>query len=102
MNRRRTRGTDYQLFEERRLLASDISMSLEDGVLSIQGSDQADIIYVREYQDDVLVRYGIRGNGNLQGALFDAQEVNSLYFRGDTGNDVFVNSTSLDSRAFGN
>ena len=101
MKRRYKKVADYQKFEDRKLLAGDIAVSLDSGVLSIEGSDQADIVYVREFQGDVLVRFGVRGNGNLQGELFSADEVDSVFFRGNAGDDVFVNRTDLNSRAHG-
>ena len=99
--RQKKNSLTYQKFEERKLLAGDLSLSLSDGVLTIEGSDQNDLVFVRDYQGEILIRYGLRGTGNLEGELFSGDEVSRVVFHGNDGNDVFVNHSDLDTRAFG-
>jgi Ca2+-binding RTX toxin-like protein len=101
MRRIRTQGIDYKQCEVRRLLASDLTMSVNNGVLTIDGSSQDDAVYVRYFADNILVRYGVRGIGLMQGQQFPASSINSVEFNGFDGDDLFVNNTDLSSLAYG-
>jgi len=102
MKRKSTKGFDYKSLENRLLLTSDLTMSVTNGVLTIQGGDLDDAVYVRYFRDDVLVRYGVRGIGLAEGQQFATTSIESIEFYGGDGDDLFVNNTDLGSLAYGN
>jgi Ca2+-binding RTX toxin-like protein len=73
----------FQILETR----THLSVSLEDGVLMIEGGNANDVAIVSQSRSTISVRF----NGERE--RFDAGEVESIEFRGGTGNDrLSVNS----------
>ena len=86
--------------EHRILFSASPLVSLSDGLLSVEGTDQADSVVVREANGEVIVQAGV--GDEAQRFSFNAGDVESLEFFGRDGDDRFVNNTSLDSLAYGN
>lgn len=100
---RRKLGQGCESLEQRRLLAADVGM--DDGFLSIQGTDQADAVDVWQEADQLYVQvqqYGEDGELLEQQQLeFPAASVKGIYFDGKAGNDVFINDTDRPAIALG-
>jgi Ca2+-binding RTX toxin-like protein len=79
-NRMFIRRAAVERLEERRLMASDISAALSNGVLTVDGSDANDVILVRQVNDTLTVD-GVDG-------VFRVQDVRQLVVDAKGGNDV--------------
>ncbi len=86
--------------EHRILFSANPLISLDSGVLSVEGTDQADSIQVREVNGSVIVQSGV--GEEAERFTFDAGEVETIEFYGRDGDDRFVNNTGYRSLAFGN
>jgi Ca2+-binding RTX toxin-like protein len=101
--KRRNKSTalDYQNLEDRQVLAANPLVSFTDGQITIEGTDLDDT--VRVMSDSGVVTVTAQAAGEVaESYKFDSSEVDSLYFEGGTGDDLFVNRTSISSTAYGN
>ncbi len=95
--RRRTFGTnvsDYSALQPRTMLAL---LALEDSLLAIYGTYEADQVVVSRTDSEVDVTVSGEAAGNFQAA-----EVGEILFIGLGGDDVFDNQSNIPSRAYGN
>lgn len=93
----------FESLEAKKLLAADFPLSelpeislSDSGLLSIQGTDDADHVKVKESGKHIRVEIG------KDKFEFAKQDVTSIRFDGEDGDDYFVNDTSLPSVAYGN
>ncbi len=88
------RNLTFEQLEAKKLLAANVS--LFDGELLIEGTDQADRIVVSQKRSSISV--------SVDGAKesFDGNLVRSIRFLGRDGDDYFANKTKLPSVAYGN
>ncbi|MCO6459347.1 MAG: hypothetical protein J5I93_28895 [Pirellulaceae bacterium] len=96
-------GRGWEVLQQRRLLAADIS--LDDGYIRIEGTDDVDAVEVWQENDQLVVDAGQYGpDGSLldhQQATFAASQVRGIYFDGKGGDDLFVNDTDRPAIALG-
>ena len=85
---------DFEKLESRELLAG---ISLDGGTLLISGGHGSERAMVT--QNGTTVTATLTGFANES---FAADDVDLIRFVGRDGNDTFVNSTNIQSRAFGN
>ena len=101
MSKSRTHSSlSYQSLETRKVLAP--AVGLDTGVLSIIGTNDADTVHVRQSETTVYVEVYNEAMGESLVHEYDLQYVQSLYFKGNSGDDVFRNDTGLESLAYGN
>ena len=73
------RGPAISSLEDRVLFSASPLVSLDAaGVLSVEGTDQADAVQVRETADKVVVQSTVDGETDVQ--EFDKSEVSELFF----------------------
>ncbi len=87
---------DYQSLEERKLLAG-ISFDSTTGVVSIDGSENDDSVWVQNSSapEISVVFYGVDSQ------LFSKASVTNIVFTARGGDDWFRNDTSIDASAYG-
>ena len=88
-------ATEYQPLEPRQLLATFVS--LDSQVLVIRGdvgNNEAEV----QYQGDDSISVVTNDSGTFE---FDRTQVDSIDFSGGSGDDVFLNLTSISSVAYG-
>ncbi|MCA9188630.1 MAG: calcium-binding protein [Pirellulaceae bacterium] len=93
----KSRPFGLESLEQKTLLAADVMLQTEDGNLSIIGTPAADIVHIAQ-EGDVL---SVSINGQEPYTL-DATQVASIYFEGASGDDEFINNSSIPSVAYGN
>ena len=86
--------------EQRILFSANPLVSLEAGILAVEGTDQADMVQVSEVNGSIMVRTSV--GDDQQEFKFDKAEVESLFFAGGDGDDTFINNSDLESLAYGN
>jgi Ca2+-binding RTX toxin-like protein len=113
--RLKNRKVSYQPLEDRKLLAADWApeISFDDGVVEIQGSWFADNVKVEVYEngtadpsDDAIQ---IRANNRYSQKTLTLQKFNPdgsdrverIVFRGEGGNDSFLNMSDRPATAYG-
>ena len=97
--RRKTeRRLQLEKLDGRQMMAADLGVSLEEGVLSIDGSDQSDYVDVQYSEDGQQVILKVN---DQEPQSFDSADVESIQFEGGAGNDTFVNQTAIPSEAHG-
>jgi serralysin len=113
-NYRENRGLKFEGLETRQLMASNITASLADGVLTVEGSNRGDFIVVRQIDNrisvdgvpisgsgriDKIVVYGFGGNDTIRldgnARAGQAVRVPTLVFGGE-GNDFIVGGDARD------
>lgn len=97
-NRRQKQSTGYQSYEslEARQLLASITLNPVNGAIVLQGDDGVDDIgQVTAVGTDFVATLG----GLTE--TYDSSMVNSIVFRGESGNDQFTNLTALDAYAEG-
>ena len=100
--RKSANSHDYASLEDRQVLSANPIVSLSaGGLLSVQGTDQADIVHLRENNDQILVHVKA-GDNRVDTYSFDADDVDRIYFAGGNGDDYFANCTTFESTAYGN
>jgi Ca2+-binding RTX toxin-like protein len=80
------------------------SVSLQGQVLTIQGDDTADTVVVVQTRNNIVVLGTVQaasGGMSTMPLIFSRSSVQSIFFDGAGGNDIFVNATSLPSIALG-
>jgi len=80
------------------------SVSLEGQVLMIQGDDTADTVVVAQTRNNIVVLGTVQaasGGTSTMPLIFSRNSIQSIFFDGAGGNDIFVNATSLRSIAMG-
>jgi Ca2+-binding RTX toxin-like protein len=102
MSRNRKDALSYAVLEDRNVLSADVLVELVQGTLSITGTDVKEVVRVVEYQQDEILVGVLQEGSRYELHRFDADDVTDVYFSGKAGNDVFVNRTSLESKAYGN
>ena len=91
---------NFNLTDEKPFIKKKAPISLnEQGILKINGSDQMDLVVVKETEFDIVV-YMFR-DGVLYTPSFCACKVSMIWFYGRGGNDRFQNDTSIDCMAYG-
>ncbi len=88
------RKASFESLEAKDLLAADIRLIAESGELQIQGTSAADQVLISQDGNDVIVEQ--------PGSELRFGGVSHIRFRGDDGDDHFVNNTSLPALAYGN
>lgn len=84
-----------ELLEDRVVMASDAGMFLSEGVLRVEGTNIADTAEIRIIGDQIKAQL------NGQSANFRAVDVSKIVFRGNDGNDSFVNYSNIAAQAYG-
>lgn len=97
-NWKRPRHLAFETLADRILMAGDLGVSLENGVLDIQGSGNADLVEVRALAESGQV--AVSANSQAPQVFFKS-DVALIRFHGGNGNDVFFNGTDLRAEAFG-
>lgn len=85
--------------ESRELFAADVSL-LSGGVLSIEGTEDSDVVQVEVSRGDVVVTAAAGFEESV--TRLPLSDVSEIYFAGNAGDDVFVNSSRLPVIAYGN
>lgn len=101
MGRKRKTGIEYGTLEQRQVLAANPIVSLAGGVIDVQGTALEDTVRIVERDDSVHVLVQSEGQA-YDVYTYAAQDVDSVYFAGNDGDDLFVNRTSFSSTAYGN
>ena len=96
--RKRERRLQLQKLDNRKLLAADVSISLEEGLLSIIGSDQSDHVSVKYTENGQQIVLTVNERTPQS---YDAGLVNAIQFDGGKGDDTFVNQTAIPATADG-
>ncbi len=94
----RSRQLSLESLDARQMMAADVAVALEDGVLHITGTDQADVVEIRTAGDSDKVRILVAGQ---ERHTFERRDVAKVRFLGGAGNDVFVNRSDIPAEAFG-
>ena len=79
--------------------ASTVAVSLANGVLTIQGTDHADVVSVSKSGTQLSV--AVTSDGPNAVYNFALKDVSQIQFFGGDGNDIFNNSTSINTYADG-
>ena len=89
----RARSLHFQTLEQRHLLAAELTITLsEQGVLTIEGTEGSDAVFVSQHTGEIVVR----NHGEMvYSAPLDA--VLSLEIYGHSGSDLLQNDTDLPS-----
>ena len=112
VSRQAARGPRFrpmvESLESRKLLAGDVVPSLADGVLTIEGTPDDDVVSVvyapagsgagsgTTYPEPMYI---VRNSGAFNS--FEADQVQKIIFRGNQGNDHFINYTNIPLLALG-
>ena len=91
---------DYQSLEPRKVLAPVVG--LDAGIVSIEGTNLADFVHVKQSETTLYVEVNNDDLTEIVVHEFNLQDVLSLYFKGNSGDDTFRNDTGLESLAYGN
>jgi len=82
------------------LAAASIAFDSGSGVIDITGSGKDDAVEVSETPGNrITVR--VQTGSKTKEKVFDHSKVNKIRFGGGEGDDVFVNNTSIRSKAYG-
>jgi len=99
----RNRRRKFERLEDRQLMAADIS--LNNGVLTVQGTDGSDNIQVAinpNDSDQLLVKIADDITGVLlKQAVVDIDDVDKIVVKGLAGNDEMYNHTDIRAEMFG-
>ena len=95
--RKKNRLLDYELLENRQLLAVSVSLDAAGG-LSIIGDGNANLVTVSQQSAGQMIEVDVDGQNQYQ---FDSSTVNRLFFHGGNGDDLFDNQTDLPADARG-
>lgn len=87
----------FEMLERRDLLTGFIDFNPTTGVVSIQGSEINEVSQVA-YFSGTQISVSLTG---VPSEVYETSQVSGIVFRGEAGNDVFSNSTSIDSSAYG-
>jgi Ca2+-binding RTX toxin-like protein len=94
----------FEKLEDRRMMAADIS--LDNGVLSVEGTDNADYISIEfDPNDDdklvVTINDPVTSEELLRVDDIDADDVDEIVVHALNGFDIVVNVTDIDSTLYG-
>ncbi len=85
---------DFQDLESRSLLAAVIDFDASSGVLSIDGTDQPDQVFVNYINDGFeRLRVTAQSGQSVVARDFASREIREIRFEGNRGNDLFRNNT---------
>ena len=90
-----------ELLEIRQLLAADVALTVESGLLSIRGTTGPDDIRVWQSGTDLIIWSGSGDRAAIQSTV-PLADVTSIDFRGRDGDDRFENGSNLPCVANGN
>ena len=78
-NNTRSNSIDYASLEDRQVLSANPIVSLSaGGLLSVQGTDLADIVHLRENNDQILVHVKA-GDNQVDTYTFESADVDRIY-----------------------
>lgn len=99
----RKRTLFVQSLEQRSLLAADIVLA--DAFVQIHGTEHQDVAEVYQQDDQLVVNYKQFDAGGIlleeSQHTFGRDKVESIFFQGGEGDDVFVNESDVSSLAMG-
>ena len=96
----------FERLEDRRMMAGDTTVDVEDGVLFIEGTDDRDMIVISNALDDgdPVIKVTITDLDNnevIREEERDSDEITRIEAFGLGGDDTIRNETNLDAKLFG-
>src|SRR5262245_22462470 len=88
-----------EALENRTLLAADITLDPATQTLVIEGTADADVVWVEQDHDTIIVTCS--DGGAITQESFDEDDVAQINFFGRGGDDRFLNDTHKRSAAYG-
>jgi Ca2+-binding RTX toxin-like protein len=86
--------------EDRWLMSAGVTLNASAKVLTIQGSDDNDVVVVRQQGNRIVVTLQSAGH-SAEVHSFNRAQVKNILFHGGGGDDFFINATAVNSQAFG-
>ncbi|MEQ8787933.1 MAG: FG-GAP-like repeat-containing protein [Pirellulaceae bacterium] len=94
-----------ECLEERALLAGDLSVTWNDGLVTVEGSSGDDVIVINQVGDQIVFDGGSfqlpDGNASLPRTYVDSPQFSEFRIDAGEGNDVVVNNTNIPMRIYG-
>lgn len=82
--------------------STGVVAEVENGILTVTGTEQADNIEVKQTTTEVIVSaFAANGNTKLASWNFSRDQVSEIVFFGFGGNDTFLNGSSVNCTVYG-